>query len=123
MTIQDPSAVTVKKRLRMERAKLGVSQREAAARAGISQSVLEKYESRDNERIPNTRQLFRLARLYEVSTDYLLGRDEVDGADAAASAGAQAAEPAVGGDPSPVAGNQDAPASNDDPWRVSQPHG
>ena len=67
----DPTAL--KRRLREARARLGVSQRKAAALAGISKSVLEKYESRGNDRIPNTRQLFRLARLYHVSLDGLLG--------------------------------------------------
>ncbi len=65
----------VKRRLRMARGELSVSQREAAARAGISKSVLEKYESRENQRIPNTRQLFQLAEAYGVSVDYLLVRD------------------------------------------------
>lgn len=65
----------VKRRLRMARSELGVSQREAATRAGISKSVLEKYESRENQRIPNTRQLFQLAEAYGVSVDYLLVRD------------------------------------------------
>ncbi len=73
----DPDVAVVKQRLRRARARLGVSQREAAERAGISKSVLEKYESRDNMRIPNTRQLFRLAHVYELSIDYLLGR--IDG--------------------------------------------
>ena len=65
----------VKRRLRIVRVELGISQREAAARAGISKSVLEKYESRENQRIPNTRQLFQLAEAYGVSVDYLLARD------------------------------------------------
>ena len=51
-----------------------ISQRETADRAVISKSVLEKYESRGNERIPNTRQLFKLAEVYQVSVDFLLGR-------------------------------------------------
>ena len=64
----------VKRRLRLVRSELEISQREAAMRAGISKSVLEKYESRENERIPNTRQLFRLAEAYDVSIDFLLAR-------------------------------------------------
>lgn len=65
----------IKRRLRHVRNELSISQREAARRANISKSVLEKYESRENQRIPNTRQLFQLAEAYAVSVDYLLVRD------------------------------------------------
>jgi transcriptional regulator with XRE-family HTH domain len=65
----------VKRRLRTVRGELNISQREAAVRASISKSVLEKYESRENQRIPNTRQLFQLAEAYGVSVDFLLVRD------------------------------------------------
>ena len=64
----------VKKRLRVARANLAISQRELADRAGISKSVVEKYESRDDLRIPNTKQMFRLAIVFGVSMDYLVGR-------------------------------------------------
>ena len=64
----------IKQRLRELRRRLGISQREAAVRAGISKSVLEKYESEDGTRIPNTRQLILLAEAYGVSTDFLLVR-------------------------------------------------
>ena len=67
--------VEVKRRLRAVRSELDISQREAANRASISKSVLEKYESRENQRIPNTRQLFQLAEAYGVSVDFLLVRD------------------------------------------------
>ena len=67
--------VEVKRRLRAVRSELNISQREAANRASISKSVLEKYESRENQRIPNTRQLFQLAEAYGVSVDYLLVRN------------------------------------------------
>ena len=73
--ILEPDIALVKQRLRMGRAARRLSQREAAARAGISRSVLVKYEARDNERIPNTRQIFRLAVIYELSIDFLLGRE------------------------------------------------
>lgn len=72
----DPDCQEVKRRLRVARNALGISQREATQRAGISQSVLEKYESRDNLRLPSTRQLFRLAEVYGVAIDYLLGRTD-----------------------------------------------
>lgn len=67
----------VKRRLRLARSSLSISQREAAGRAAISKSVLEKYESKENERIPNTRQLYQLAEAYGVSIDYLLVRDQL----------------------------------------------
>ena len=67
----------VKRRLRAVRGELNISQREAANRASISKSVLEKYESRENQRIPNTRQLFQLAEAYGVSVDFLLVRDKL----------------------------------------------
>ncbi|MEM7201721.1 MAG: helix-turn-helix transcriptional regulator [Planctomycetota bacterium] len=72
--INDPDVEVVKSRLRRARRQLALSQRQAAQRAGVSKSVLEKYESREDTRIPNTRQLFRLALAYGVSIDYLLGR-------------------------------------------------
>lgn len=67
----------VKRRLRLARNELSISQREAARRASVSKSVLEKYESRENTRIPNTRQLYQLAEAYGVSLDYLLVRDHL----------------------------------------------
>jgi transcriptional regulator with XRE-family HTH domain len=73
----DPVIPVVKRNLRVARSRLDISQREAARRAGISKSVLEKYESTENDRIPNTRQLYRLAEAYQLSIDYLLGRSEV----------------------------------------------
>lgn len=74
--IGDPNVDLVKQRLRRTRNRLALSQRQAAERAGISKSVLEKYESREDARIPNTRQLFRLSEAYEVSIDFLLGRTD-----------------------------------------------
>lgn len=64
----------VKRNLRLARGRLQLTQREAAASSGVSLSVIEKYESADNTRIPNTRQLYRLAEAYVVSIDFLLGR-------------------------------------------------
>ena len=76
MTLHQLDIAEIKRRLRSVRSGLTISQREAACRATISKSVLEKYESRENQRIPNTRQLFLLAEAYGVSVDYLLGRDK-----------------------------------------------
>jgi len=75
--VTDPVVQLVKRNLRLARNRLKISQREAALRAGISKSVLEKYESNENDRIPNTRQLYRLAEAYGLSIDYLLGRSSV----------------------------------------------
>lgn len=75
--MEDPVVPVVKRNLRLARNRLRISQREASHRAGISKSVLEKYESNENDRIPNTRQLFRLAEAYELSIDYLLGRSDI----------------------------------------------
>ena len=77
MVLQQLDIAEIKRRLRPVRSGLTISQREAARRASISKSVLEKYESRENQRIPNTRQLFLLAEAYGVSVDYLLARDDL----------------------------------------------
>ncbi len=74
MADRDPVVPVVKRNLRVARGRVRLTQREAAVRAGVSLSVIEKYESADNTRIPNTRQLFRLAEAYDVSLDFLLGR-------------------------------------------------
>ena len=117
-TAVDPEVDLVKRRLRMARRHISVSQREAAARAGISKSVLEKYESRDGERIPNTRQLFRLAQVYGLSVDYLLGAGEepqpFPGYDASAVrslADGSSADDSPGGDSGAAAPTSAAPTS------------
>lgn len=74
MADRDPVVAVVKRNLRLARGRLHLTQREAAVISGVSLSVIEKYESADNPRIPNTRQLFRLAEAYSVSVDFLLGR-------------------------------------------------
>jgi transcriptional regulator with XRE-family HTH domain len=71
-TIRSLDTDAVKRRLRLRRNELGLSQREAAERSGVSKSVIEKYESRRGNRIPNTAQLVRLADVYGVSTDFIL---------------------------------------------------
>ena len=86
----------VKRRLRSVRGELNISQREAAARASISKSVLEKYESRENQRIPNTRQLFQLAEAYGVSVDFILVRDGQAELPAVKSVDEQTADPTSG---------------------------
>lgn len=48
------------------------TQKEVAARLGMSQTGYSKYETGEND-IP-TAVLIRLAEMYHTSTDYLLGR-------------------------------------------------
>ena len=59
-------------RLREQRLKLDISQKVAADRLGVSQSVIAGYES--GYRTPSTEVLLSLAYLYRCSTDYLLGK-------------------------------------------------
>lgn len=63
-------------RLRKAREKKGYSQRDVAKWLGITGSSLSNYERGDRD--PDTTILVRLADLYEVTADYLLGRDEID---------------------------------------------
>ena len=60
-------------RLRNEREKRNWSQMTVAKKVGITNAVLSNYE-RDH-RDPDTETLKRLAELYEVTTDYLLGHN------------------------------------------------
>ncbi|MCY9411989.1 helix-turn-helix domain-containing protein, partial [Bacillus haynesii] len=50
------------------------SQEKAAEKVGITKSVLSNYER--DYRDPDTKTLKRLSDIYEVSTDYLLGKEE-----------------------------------------------
>lgn len=58
-------------RLQKQRQLLKISQKEAAAAIGVSASIISNYES--SERVPSVENLMALARLYQCSTDYLLG--------------------------------------------------
>lgn len=58
-------------RLRKAREMAGLSQLEAAKKLGISNGTLSGYER--DYRDPDTRMLEKIANLYEVSTDWLLG--------------------------------------------------
>ena len=62
------------RRLNYERTKRNWSQKYVAQRIGITNTVLSNYER--DYRDPDTETLKLLAELYEVSTDYLLGRDD-----------------------------------------------
>ncbi|MEN6463447.1 MAG: helix-turn-helix domain-containing protein [Syntrophomonas sp.] len=63
-------------RLRKAREKKGFSQKFVAESLGITNSSLSNYER--GERDPDTSILNRLADLYEVTMDYLFGRNYVD---------------------------------------------
>lgn len=57
-------------RLRQQRKRMRLTQREVADRLHVSAMTISKYETC---RLPPTQMLIELARLYGVSTDYLLG--------------------------------------------------
>lgn len=63
-------------RLRKERERRNWSQVTVAKKIGITNAVLSNYER--NYRDPDTDTLKRLAKLYHVTTDYLLGRDDIE---------------------------------------------
>ncbi|MDE1384358.1 helix-turn-helix transcriptional regulator [Bacillus paralicheniformis] len=62
------------KRLKEAREKCGLSQKEAAEKLNITNKVLSTYER--DYRDPDTETLKKLSDLYDVSTDFLLGRDQ-----------------------------------------------
>ncbi len=59
-------------RLLAMRKKLTYSQREVAARLGVSSSLICGYEN--GERTPSLEMLLRLSSIYQCSTDFLLGK-------------------------------------------------
>ena len=58
-------------RLRRIRLSLSLQQEQVAQKIGVTKSTISTYEN--NARQPSLEMLVRLARLYNVSTDYLLG--------------------------------------------------
>lgn len=54
------------------RLKYGYSQKQVSEKIGVSPSIVSSYET--GERTPSTDVLLALSRLYNVSTDHLLGR-------------------------------------------------
>ena len=58
-------------RLRRIRLSLSMQQEQVAKQIGVTKSAISTYEN--NARQPSLEMLVRLARLYNVSTDYLLG--------------------------------------------------
>lgn len=61
------------------REKRNISQRELANRIGINKSVMNRIES--GERDVRAHELEAIANYFDVSTDYLLGREEFDNRD------------------------------------------
>ena len=61
-------------KLKNLRLKYGYSQKQVAEKVGMSPSIVSGYET--GERTPSTEILLSLSYLYNVSTDYLLGKQE-----------------------------------------------
>lgn len=62
-------------RLKALRVQYGFSQKQVAEKIGVSPSIVSGYET--GERTPSTEVLLSLSYLYNVSTDYLLGKQAV----------------------------------------------
>lgn len=58
-------------RLKSLRTQMGLTQKQLAERLGVTKSVVSYYELQ--ERYPSPEILVKLARIFHVSTDYLLG--------------------------------------------------
>lgn len=58
-------------RLRMERARVKLTQAQVAAKTGLTASAICNYENGD--RMPTLQSLYTLASFYGVSLDYLMG--------------------------------------------------
>ena len=74
MTIFDEEGFCVSYRFREAREKAGLSAAEVGRRIGVSQPAVTQWET--GVKVPSVEMLCKLADLYCVSTDYLLGRDE-----------------------------------------------
>lgn len=61
-------------RLRVERTKNGLTQKEMASFLGLDRTTYVKYETGQSE--PNFEVLKKIAERFNVTTDYLLGRDD-----------------------------------------------
>lgn len=59
-------------KLKALRGKYGFSQKQVAEKIGVSPSIVSGYET--GERTPSTEILLAFSYLYNVSTDYLLGK-------------------------------------------------
>ena len=74
MTIFDEEGFRMAYQFREAREKAGLSAAEVARRIGVSQPAVSQWDS--GAKVPSVEMLCKLADLYCVSTDYLLGRDE-----------------------------------------------
>jgi transcriptional regulator with XRE-family HTH domain len=63
-------------KLKTLRIQFGLSQKQVAEKLEVSPSIVSGYET--GERTPSTENLLSLSYLYNVSTDYLLGRQAAD---------------------------------------------
>ena len=75
MDIRDSDLNELARRLRMARASNNLTQAQAASEASISQSALSLYEKARRE--PHATSIKRLAIVYGVSMDWLMGLSEV----------------------------------------------
>lgn len=66
-----PTTATLGSRLAQRRRELGLSQVELSREVGGSQSVVAKWET--GARVPSVESLAELARVLDVSADWLLG--------------------------------------------------
>ncbi len=65
---------SMKNNLKLLRKKKGITQLSLQMKTGIEQALISKYEN--NERIPPTDTLMKLADYYGVSMDYIMQRTE-----------------------------------------------
>jgi len=84
----DPRDTTIGERVMLMRRRRGLSQRELAAMAEMSPTTLNRLEQ--GLQSVYAERLATLARILDVSADYLLGLPEREGSHAATTAGAQA---------------------------------
>lgn len=68
-------------RLKSLRINSGLSQEQLATRLGITKGMVSSYET--SMRMPSYTSLIKIARMFRVSTDYLLGLDDSDAVDLA----------------------------------------
>ena len=66
----------MKDRLKLARKRAGMTQKEVAARAGITESTYCGYET--GKRQPDALRIKQLARILDVTGDYLLGLEDID---------------------------------------------
>ena len=63
-------------RFKAARLNVGMQQKVAASELGVSVQSLAYWESETEKRTPSKKNLLKLAEMYGVTTDYLLGKDD-----------------------------------------------